>query len=464
MFALNMFIITIMTTAQGLQPTCSHYCEHVSTKSRTVRLECNCTATDLQDASITQGVIITSARAKNTQLIYQPPDVNTAQVSQLHEQPFHQTNPVTKIPKTKEHKRVVRSDKSAENGTNNYHSGLQRFLKHNSNNDFNNKSKNSLELPIYLDIDLSTPVNDDSSDLKEELTHVFQKVRASEKDLSECINLHIYIFSKNNDNINKTHTNWGHHNNDKLSGSEVLTEIQNKCDQPTTIIHESVYKIRQRDSNGFNYPDDSNESTESNAYDEDEHTGKSDDLSTEDRSRNTDENKVVLKTTNASVDREIVNRNGVESLATITNHHSSGRSILPEKNILIPKIITTEFSNNTVSSVVDGYEILPNSDFIHHDFNAADEGDNISEEYREFESGRHGQSDLEQDVKGNLYFSFGTRNHIPARFIQNSEGEMHLAIDGFALCDQIRPEENKIEFVNILCNCIQMYNTSRSQL
>lgn len=324
--------------------------------------------------------------------------------------------------------------------------------------------------PLFLDLDLQTSLSKPSIYLnfKEYFKNVFEKIRASETHVNECTDLHIFIFSKNNDNIKITHTNWGHHvTHDNLTRSEVLTEILNKCDHPVTIIRESVYEIKKR-----KYLKSTNKN---NLLDEDKYKSVPDNLSStpsiialKNIQRNF-ENKNVQETTTfftTVIDSGKIFRNRIENhdknsiskrseTDEVTRkpiHHNGLRPIKHmEKDLLIPKIITREYANNTITSVVDGFELIPNQDFenIRKAFQSVDDHIDDSD-----------QTNLIQDKTGNLHISMDN-NPIPARFILNSKGEMQLAFDGLSLCNQMtKDEKEKKVFMKLLCECIQFHNCS----
>ncbi|KAF9417638.1 hypothetical protein HW555_005345 [Spodoptera exigua] len=108
-----------------------------------------------------------------------------------------------------------------------------------------------LPLLLYLDLDLNTAGNNNIQ--LENLKKMFINFHATEKDLSECINLHIYIFSKSIDK-------------NTAVDSQKITEIQNKCKHTDSIIKESIYQINhtlsqilqrkyEDDTSGVNFSD-----------------------------------------------------------------------------------------------------------------------------------------------------------------------------------------------------------------
>lgn len=388
---------------------------------------------------------------------------------------------------------------------------------YNANNENSTDYSNNIEFPLYLDINLYKHGNISGPNLKKELIQIFEKVRASEKYSSRCVNLHVYIFSKHNDNNNQTDTNSAQNvNNDNLSRSEILTEIQNKCDQRTTVIHESIYEIRQREQKEDESSEKSQEATstyDNSTYDaEDKGTIQELSRTNYTNHESTDlVNNDLLETTTNSVDitdKENVGRHGLGSdtpysqfdsmsanesdekyynlttsrrsepivisdidIRDSIKHKGLTRGVYDEKDILIPKIITKELTNDTLISIIDGYEVLPNSDFVSHYYEIARMGDNSLNEtdtsqqsglsdFSEDYDGNNTQSDVIQDTQGNFYFLYGN-SQIPARFIQNFEGEMQLAVDGYSLCEQTPQNvENEFDFMYLLCGCIKFHKCS----
>ncbi|XP_048006410.1 uncharacterized protein LOC125241810 [Leguminivora glycinivorella] len=119
---------------------------------------------------------------------------------------------------------------------------------------------------------------------------------------------------------------------------------------------------------------------------------------------------------------------GEESLnLSVTDAYSELRSAYDEKEVKIPRIITKECQNNTIQTIIDGIEELPNNDF----------------------------RDDESDITGRLYF-VSNRELIPVRFVQTKGGSVNLGIDGTGLCDKIiRNTNKKSSLLTVLCEYIQ---------
>ncbi|XP_063372612.1 uncharacterized protein LOC134660756 [Cydia amplana] len=112
---------------------------------------------------------------------------------------------------------------------------------------------------------------------------------------------------------------------------------------------------------------------------------------------------------------------------SVTNANSELRSAYEENEIKIPRIITKECQNNTIQSIIDGIEELPNNDF----------------------------TDYESDITGRLYF-VSNKELVPVRFVQTNRGTINLGIDGPRLCDKlVRKADNKSSLLTALCEYIQ---------
>lgn len=485
---------------------------------------------------------------KDSGIYYEPAKLNSSENISFDEQKFYTFN-LTSSP----HSRLnPHNNTKYKEHPNTFHTSellaAQDAINENSN--FSHKYKRRIDLLqnkgietngdplyLYLDIDLRTSEKSNQTQL-ERVKNMFENFQTSENDLSECINLHIYIFSKYIDTINKTNTNWGHKvEHDNLSSSEELTEIQKKCGQPANIIKQSIYEIKQ------NFPqkeqtsqteqveqiDENNESISPNKY-----------IVPQSESRNIEntttlsdlyttlttfaDNDVKSKTNilsgNIEVqlqsDKQYTEHDALNSfgnnnqshdpnsaftlnspilnekkLLNITKHitieeaiaagvtqlsvnenlttRETNRVVYGEEEIQIPRIITKEFPNGTFLSVIDGHEEIPNSDFNTNGYTIPKDADESTISYF-----RDNLNDLTTnpdlllannnnimksdfvELQGNLYFLFG-KKQIPARFIQQPDGELNVAIDGFSLCGQML-EENTSKFMNLLCNCLQLQN------
>ncbi|XP_063634758.1 uncharacterized protein LOC134805352 [Cydia splendana] len=135
--------------------------------------------------------------------------------------------------------------------------------------------------------------------------------------------------------------------------------------------------------------------------------------------------------TESIIDKDIFDEESLNEYNTpqilVTNAQSELRSAYEENEIKIPRIITKECHNNTIQSIIDGIEELPNNDF----------------------------TDNESDIKGRLYF-VSNKELVPVRFVQTNGGTINLGIDGPGLCDKlIRKADKKSSLLTALCEYMQ---------
>ncbi|CAB3225269.1 unnamed protein product [Arctia plantaginis] len=445
------FIMILMLAAYGLPRTCLYYCKQLTYKFQNVRQECNCTTFSEPPLS---GDSNDSHELLKLHLL-----------QKFQEKSFHVSDAGTNI----NIKAGIMKRETFRPPANNINS-LNR-----TDENFLHERTHIVGYPLYLDFNLHTSSSKPSIDInfKDDIKHIFEKVRASETYVPQCTDLHIYIFSKNNDNINKTHTNWGHHvTHDNLTGSEVLTEILNNCDQSATVIRESVYEIKKRKY--------LKSTTTNNLFDEEKLKSVTDDLSLRPSTKDlktiqrnfvinnvqetttaftgeTDNGKILKSDTeNHSDEYSISNKSKADAILRKPISRSQ-RNEQMEKGLLIPKIITREHANNTITSVVDGFETIPNLDFIDNNiFSKTRKAFASVEDHADY----FDETNLIQDTKGNLHILMDN-NSIPARYILNSKGEMQLALDGFSICDQMtQNQKEKRVFIKLLCECIQFHNCS----
>ncbi|XP_068619567.1 putative uncharacterized protein DDB_G0285119 [Battus philenor] len=138
----------------------------------------------------------------------------------------------------------------------------------------------------------------------------------------------------------------------------------------------------------------------------------------------------------------------------------ANRKVYNENEIPLQKIITKEYSNGTLLSVVDSTEALPNNDFSFEYVdntqstelftNNYNDNDNTSHDYESYitqmpttEHYKSAQEILDHDgiIIGKLYFVFD-QEHIPAKFIQRPNGEIHVGIDGPTLCYKLHKNDD----------------------
>ncbi|XP_063392735.1 uncharacterized protein LOC134678200 [Cydia fagiglandana] len=135
--------------------------------------------------------------------------------------------------------------------------------------------------------------------------------------------------------------------------------------------------------------------------------------------------------TESIIDKDIFDGESLNESNTpqslVTNAYSDLRNAYEENEMKIPRIITKECHNNTIQSIIDGIEELPNNDF----------------------------TDNESAIKGRLYF-VSNKELVPVRFVQTNGGNINLGIDGPQLCDKlIRKADKKSSLLTALCEYIQ---------
>lgn len=541
MRAVEMYMImavTLMTTTLGLPQTCLHYC-NFSREYSSIPKGCDCSLlnTSIRKTRSTTSKHITKLpEIKDSGIYYDPVAPRFFQNTSFDKQTLHMLNfnPIFKSTKntlnrSKTDLISIGTDESiAEPDSYDKHDSKPSNKFKRTDSYFPKLVEETTQLPLhlYLDIDVNTSeTNDDKSQL-EEIKDMFENFQATEKNLSECIDLHIYIFSKYSSTINKTNTSWGRKDqHDNLSNFQQLTEVESKCDQPASIIKQSIYQIKKKmpreDKSTEITRDEQDTISTTDSYIDtivaqnvgnESRNGSTSDMYLDTViTQPTDNDKVATeptdmvarkienvqshKTYSEHDDYNLRNNNGLPDIknsgitstslfyddSTVYNQinlaadadptdygdqrmtSKTDRIFYNEEDIGIPRIITKELSNGTLKSVVDGYEKLPNSDFTTNSIvSTFSNQSTILNSNENNESGSNPdllkpdidkkvQSDI-VNIHGNLYFSFGTKQ-VPARFIQQSDGKLDVAIDGFSMCSQML-EYNTSSFMNLLCNCI----------
>ncbi|KAL0852087.1 hypothetical protein ABMA28_000331 [Loxostege sticticalis] len=78
-------------------------------------------------------------------------------------------------------------------------------------------------------------------------TNNLKKLELTEDDLTECIDLHILVYSRKSDQGANIEDMWDEtkiNKYKKLSDADLMIEIQSKCHQPSKIVHESLEEIK----------------------------------------------------------------------------------------------------------------------------------------------------------------------------------------------------------------------------
>lgn len=435
---------TLMTTSLGTLQNCLRYCND-SPEYSSIPSDCDC-----QNRLPTSNSHITKSK-EDSGIYYEPVNQNYSSQDLI----LRFLNHKILITNTSQSSAVQdRHDENHSRTTNKYKRTDGKYPK-------SKEDSNEQLLHLYLDLDLDTTKNNNRSQI-EELKKMIENFQAVEKDLSECINLHIYIFSKYVDTNMKTNTNWGQNaKNDNLSNSLVLTEIQSKCEQPVSIIKQSIYQIQQ----GFSQEEPAGEYLQkeeeilnrvesttkyttgsNNSVDGKSETTTLTTHSTDDVPAETIHDYDITPTTSFYDNSTLFDDNQNFRSTTMPE-----RTLLTEEDMKIPRILTKELSNGSVTSVVDGYEEIPNSDFITDVVTSTVSYNAVSVS----NSDEIVEPDL-AEINGSLYFSFGDE-HIPARFIQHLNGSLNVALDGFSMCNHVL-KVNTSHFMNLLCKCISLQN------
>ncbi|XP_059062318.1 uncharacterized protein LOC131855109 [Achroia grisella] len=225
----RLVLITAATTATAVLQPCTDYCESLFTGANNIwRPDCVCSTNDsMKPISMPRSEIKPAFQHGDTAVYYEPAEhVPSERVSFVYH-PFFILNPTFK--------RHAENDVNAQsNGRPKYK--LKANIVHNSNTQPG-------ELPLYLDVSVQDTVNPRSS-VKEFDTKDFKLI---EQNLLECIDLHILIYSRQNNNITKLKEIWGDNKfkkYDNMSNSDIMIEIQSKCGQPASIVKESLNEIK----------------------------------------------------------------------------------------------------------------------------------------------------------------------------------------------------------------------------
>lgn len=163
-----------------------------------------------------------------------------------------------------------------------------------------------------------------------------------------------------------------------------------------------------------------------------------------------------------------------ESIRNHTNYSNKNeeRKGYPEIEMKISKIITKELENDTVISNVDGIETIPNNDFkewandTKPDEEAVTPTLSTATNTVEMLSTSSAQTNVgalsPRDIFGRLYFLFGEKR-IPVRFVQDSEGQLKLGIDGGKLCSKIVDEKLNVSLIlAAICKCALSENCANN--
>ncbi|KAL0902454.1 hypothetical protein ABMA27_000317 [Loxostege sticticalis] len=180
---------------------------------------------------------------ENTEIYYEPSDEYSYDRTSFVEHPFYIVNPTFR----KQNFQNVENRKARKIHINNREGEPDRRI---DNQEPGVNAERSLEIetvdvPLYLDIDLYKSVkNGKSNDMK---TNNLKKPELTEDDLTECIDLHILVYSRKSDQGANIEDMWDEtkiNKYKKLSDADLMIEIQSKCHQPSKIVHESLEEIK----------------------------------------------------------------------------------------------------------------------------------------------------------------------------------------------------------------------------
>lgn len=156
----------------------------------------------------------------------------------------------------------------------------------------------------------------------------------------------------------------------------------------------------------------------------------------------------------------------------LTSNNNASRIKYPVEDIKIPKIITREFYNETAISEINDTEVITNSDYEDDLFLSESSNnesvfnttvrsifpprkDSVINSDKSAELTHNNLNNIlpekRHDIVGKLYFLFGD-NQVPARFVQDAEGQITLGIDGTTLCDKLLNNQNNSLIIAALCN------------
>lgn len=130
----------------------------------------------------------------------------------------------------------------------------------------------------------------------------------------------------------------------------------------------------------------------------------------------------------------------------------------------IPKLVTVEFSNNTIISEIQGNEKIPNEDFVTPKDVVVEEKSNCTfTTTNHLNKSRVADKDnvlvgevknISEAISGKLYFKYGTE-FVPASFLQQREGNLDIAIDLPSLCKSNK-QVIMSQIIQTICNCIKV--------
>ncbi|XP_050361434.1 GATA zinc finger domain-containing protein 4-like [Nymphalis io] len=142
-----------------------------------------------------------------------------------------------------------------------------------------------------------------------------------------------------------------------------------------------------------------------------------------------------------NINSKELNINSINSSSAIDSPKkiNSNRIHYQEREIPIIRIFSHEFPNDTVISVINGTEFLPNKDFVRYETNIreSDQNENtkkidnfnsLNEENINNNLLKNKLLPFNKTIIGRLYFITG-RQAIPALFVQKPNGDLHLGLN-----------------------------------
>ncbi|XP_028164670.1 uncharacterized protein LOC114355838 [Ostrinia furnacalis] len=224
--------------------SCTDYCNYLQFGQLPIfwRPECKC-AMEYQKNNIFKNSLTKikpHSGLDNSAIYYEPADDYPFRRTSFDKYPIHIVNPT--YHKQDNMNAENRNDRrTAKNGE------TSRSIKKRKLNDskLHKIDIDADDLPIYLDIDIYKRIKEEKSN--EQKTNELKTIKLSEKDLIECINLHILVYSRKSDQDADLKVMWDETKINKykdLSDSDLMIEIESKCHQPAEIVHKSLEEIK----------------------------------------------------------------------------------------------------------------------------------------------------------------------------------------------------------------------------
>ncbi|XP_031767408.1 uncharacterized protein LOC116413282 isoform X4 [Galleria mellonella] len=242
----TLILVAVLTSAVAVLQPCTDYCESLIAGTNDMwRPDCVCSTDDsTKPVSRPRSKIKPAFQHGETAIYYEPAEHVPSEGVSFVYHPFIILNPTFRRHSVSN--TVNPAIKITSHIEDNIKEETKPSTKYKRKHNFTQKLQTEPEeRPLYLDIAIQDTVRSRSS--VKEFSSI-DDLQVIEQNLLDCIDLHVLIYSRKNNNITKLKEIWGDNKfkkYDNLSNSDLMIKIQSKCGQPASVIKQSLNEIKK---------------------------------------------------------------------------------------------------------------------------------------------------------------------------------------------------------------------------